>query len=222
MNSNYAIKPTPEQALGTNRTMPPARLIAALAVMVEPWRDLEDRSKVWDEMQHFWMDTDPNFLLERIAQVCASSKYSEDELEQIFWNEVRPAVGFNLWLYPAPEWSGFEIEWLKERVLKKNRKKLPKKWVHRYSNSWWMKLRMEIERLRECCRSPKTDHLCSLKIDQGWTPREGPSAGVECTGRWPAVLVQNGSSLASCLPRFLVSSRDLIRALAAPLLCRNR
>jgi hypothetical protein len=27
---NYAIKPTPEQALRTNRTMPPARLIAAL------------------------------------------------------------------------------------------------------------------------------------------------------------------------------------------------
>ena len=32
-------------------------------------------------------------------------------------------------------------------------------------------------RLR-CCCSPKTDHLCSLKIDQGWTPRERPSAGV--------------------------------------------
>jgi hypothetical protein len=31
LTSNYAIKPTPEQALGTNRTMPPARLIAALA-----------------------------------------------------------------------------------------------------------------------------------------------------------------------------------------------
>ena len=31
---------------------------------------------------------------------------------------------------------------------------------------------------RNCCCSPKTDHLCSLKIDQGWTPRERPSAGV--------------------------------------------
>ena len=30
--SNYAIKPTPEQALRTNWTMPPARLIAALDV----------------------------------------------------------------------------------------------------------------------------------------------------------------------------------------------
>ena len=32
VNSNYAIKPTPEQALRTNRTMPPARLIAALGL----------------------------------------------------------------------------------------------------------------------------------------------------------------------------------------------
>ena len=32
MKPNYAIKPTPEQALRTNRTMPPARLIAALDV----------------------------------------------------------------------------------------------------------------------------------------------------------------------------------------------
>lgn len=31
--SNYAIKPTPEQALRTNRTQSPARLIAALACM---------------------------------------------------------------------------------------------------------------------------------------------------------------------------------------------
>ena len=35
MGPNYAIKPTPEQALRTNRTMPPARLIAALALMPE-------------------------------------------------------------------------------------------------------------------------------------------------------------------------------------------
>ena len=33
MKANYAIKPTPEQALGTNRTQPPARLIAALGLL---------------------------------------------------------------------------------------------------------------------------------------------------------------------------------------------
>ena len=30
LTSNYAIKPTPELALRSNRTLPPARLIAAL------------------------------------------------------------------------------------------------------------------------------------------------------------------------------------------------
>ena len=30
LGPNYAIKPTPEQALGSNRALPPARLIAAL------------------------------------------------------------------------------------------------------------------------------------------------------------------------------------------------
>ena len=24
--------------------------------------------------------------------------------------------------------------------------------------------------LRDCCCRPKTDHLCRLKIDQGWKP----------------------------------------------------
>ena len=35
MKANYAIKPTPEQALGSNRTQPPARLIAALDLFRE-------------------------------------------------------------------------------------------------------------------------------------------------------------------------------------------
>lgn len=43
-----------------------------------------------------------------------------------------------------------------------------------------------------CCCSPKTDHLCSLKIDQGWTPRERPSAGVYFTGSWPVLMCQKG------------------------------
>jgi hypothetical protein len=33
--ANYAIKPTPEQALRSDRTLPPARLIAALAFITK-------------------------------------------------------------------------------------------------------------------------------------------------------------------------------------------
>ena len=39
LGPNYAIKPTPEQALRSNRALPPARLIAALGVYGNPIGD---------------------------------------------------------------------------------------------------------------------------------------------------------------------------------------
>ncbi len=114
--------------------------------MKHPGEDIEERSIVWDYMQNFWMDTDPGILLPEVARVCAESKYSLAELEAIFWNEVRPAVSFNMAMLPAPEWAGFELEWLKTRVLKKQRfgRPLPRKWLHPYSGSWWRKLQQAI------------------------------------------------------------------------------
>jgi hypothetical protein len=68
----------------------------------------------------FWMDTDPEQELESAARICARSKYSIAEIEQIFWNEVRPAVRFNLQSI-AGEWTGFEIGWLSQRILETHR-----------------------------------------------------------------------------------------------------
>jgi hypothetical protein len=123
--------------------------------MLHPAEDTEDRSPLWDYMQNFWMDTDPGILLPEVSRVCAESKYSLDELEAIYWNEVRPAVKFNMFMLPAPEWAGFELGWLKERVLKKQRygKPLPWKWLHPYSDSWWRKLRAGIVSLRSVERA---------------------------------------------------------------------
>ncbi len=92
------------------------------------------------------MDTDPTILLAEVARVCAESKYTIAELEAIYWNEVRPAVSFNLLMLPAPEWAGFEIEWLKARVLRKSRfgKRLPLKWLHPYATRWWRQLHTAI------------------------------------------------------------------------------
>jgi hypothetical protein len=105
------------------------------------------------------MDTDSNILFPQIVAVCVRSKYSLDELEAIFWNEVRPAVGFNLWLLPAPEWAGFETTWLASRVLKKHRygHRLPLEFLHPYSNRWWRKLRAAIDakRMHSATRSAK-------------------------------------------------------------------
>lgn len=118
----------------------------ALAGMKKPSEDLEDRARVWNYMQNFWMDTDPAILLPEVARICAESKYSLEELEAIYWNEVRPAVSFNLLMLPAPEWAGFEIEWLKQRILCKSRygKSLPIKWLSPYSAGWWRKLKTAI------------------------------------------------------------------------------
>lgn len=121
--------------------------------MDHPSDDLEHRALLWDQLQMFWMDTDPAVLLGSIADACAESKYSLAEIERIFWNEVRPAVAFNLAMLPAPEWAGFELEWLTARVLKKHRfgRRLPWKFLHPYSASWWRRLRVEIE----CRRQPQ-------------------------------------------------------------------
>jgi hypothetical protein len=71
--------------------------------MLPPDQDEQDRRPIRDELQMFWMDTDPEISLLHCAEVCARSKYSLSEIEAIFWNEVRPAVAFNLSAGPAPE-----------------------------------------------------------------------------------------------------------------------
>lgn len=114
--------------------------------MQPPAEDLEDRALIWNSMQEFWMDTDPVVSFPGIVHICAESKYTLEELEAIFWNEIRPAVAFNLLMLPAPEWAGFEIEWLKKQVLLKSRfgKTLPYKWLRPVSAYWWRKLRAGI------------------------------------------------------------------------------
>jgi len=117
--------------------------------MLAPEEDQTDRCPIWDELQVFWMDTDPGIFLESAARICAQSKYSLSEIEQIFWNEVRPALRFNLRSI-AGEWSGFETGWLSQRILSTNRfgRRLPIKYLHPSESSWWRKLRDEIERVR--------------------------------------------------------------------------
>lgn len=119
--------------------------------MLHPAEDLEDRRPIWDYMQNFWMDTDPGILLSEVARICAESKYTLSELEEIYWNEVRPAVSFNLLMLPAPEWAGFEIEWLTQRILKTHRfgRRVRLSWLRPYAQAWWRKLQAEVLAIRE-------------------------------------------------------------------------
>jgi hypothetical protein len=56
------------------------------------------------------MDTDVTLSYDFIVQRCADSKYSIDELENILFNEVLPALRFNMFILPAPEWAGFQSD----------------------------------------------------------------------------------------------------------------
>lgn len=107
--------------------------------MLPPEQDIADRQVVWDALQMFWMDTDPGIFLAGAARICKSSKYSLEEIEQIYWNEVMPAVEFNLQSI-AGEWTGFHIDFVTERVLETHRFGKP---IHPdpYAAKWWEKLR---------------------------------------------------------------------------------
>ena len=122
-------------------------------VMKPPEQDLTDRVPVWDEFHMLFMDTDVTLWHDRIVEVCIKSKYSVDELEAILFNEVLPGLRFNLWLFPAPEWRGFETEWLKQRILNKHRfgKRRPLL-GRRYTQRHWRQLRPRIEAKEASCQ----------------------------------------------------------------------
>jgi hypothetical protein len=117
--------------------------------MRPPEDDLAARVPVWDSLQMFFMDTDPALCLKQIAGACARSPYDVAELEEILFNEVLPACRFNMFSYPAPEWSGFETRWLTQRILKKHRHGRPRPFILRwYTTRWWKRLRPMITDLR--------------------------------------------------------------------------
>jgi hypothetical protein len=116
--------------------------------MFPPEKDELDRRPVWDALQTFWMDSDANLDLTRVAELCANSKYSLADVEEIYWNEVRPAVRFNL-VSLAGEWAGFDIDWLAQRIIDGHcyGKRLPRKYLHPHSSLWWHRLSSEIKRV---------------------------------------------------------------------------
>ena len=113
--------------------------------MDAPEKDIEDRTPVWDALQMLFMDTDVSLSYDHIIDICTSSKYSADDIEAILYNEVLPAVRFNLLMLPAPEWCGFEVDWLKRRILSKHRfgRRRPF-WFRAYTNSHWEKIKPRI------------------------------------------------------------------------------
>ena len=117
--------------------------------MLPPEQDQADRRPLWDALQMCWMDTDPELFLKSAAATCARSKYSLEEIEQIYWNEVWTTVHTNLWS-PVGEWAGFELDGLAKLILERNRfgRALPLRILHPDATQWWEKLAAEIARIR--------------------------------------------------------------------------
>ncbi len=126
--------------------------------MTNPELDIEDRKPIWNVMQMVWMDTDIKYEYENIANTCAKSKYSISELEAIYWNEVYPCVRSNLWILIAPEWCGYELEWLAKYIVKKNRfgQKLLKPRMRFYSFGPWEEIRLLVIKKRRKLMTKKT------------------------------------------------------------------
>lgn len=84
-----------------------------------PEVDLRGRDPVWTALSELFLDISLDASdTQRIAQVLAASSYDLDELEEILLDEVYPACRPNLFVV-AGEWVGFDPEWLRRRILRR-------------------------------------------------------------------------------------------------------
>ena len=104
--------------------------------------ELETRKPIWDAMQMVWMDTDIETEIEKIVTVCAKSDFALSELEAIYWDEVSPIVKSNMLVPVAPEWAGYDIDWLSGKIIDRlnNQKPSKRRWLSNYSERNWRKI----------------------------------------------------------------------------------
>ena len=116
--------------------------------MLPPEQDVERRRPIWDALQMLLMDTDTALERPHVARVCAESDYTMEELEEIWFAEVFPALRWNL-LDVAGEWAGIEIEALTQRILAAHRFGKRRAWLLRaHAQDEWRMLEPLIRALR--------------------------------------------------------------------------
>ncbi len=69
------------------------------------------REEVWLALSMLYLDTDIDGLLPACAQTLAASPYSREALAQLLFDEVHPALVYNL-MSAAGVWDGFDRDWL--------------------------------------------------------------------------------------------------------------
>ena len=120
--------------------------------MKKPEDDIDGRTPIWNCLQDLFMDTDVSGSYPYIVSVCSQSQYSVAEIHDILFQEVLPALRFNLYALPAPQWMGFETSWLVKRILKKHQFGQRQPWFgRRYVQDEWLKLKPLIQEARNEC-----------------------------------------------------------------------
>jgi hypothetical protein len=110
------------------------------------------REDIWISLSDLYLDTDVEPFIEPCAQLLAESAFSRDELARMLFEEVHPALVFNL-LSVAGEWGSFDREWLCGRILRQRSAWSPRVWLgrrllRRIPRTLWPRLDEIIVRLR--------------------------------------------------------------------------
>lgn len=79
--------------------------------------DIQKRLALWIAFSDLFLDTEITETSHKyIARIVKESPYSAEEVNDILWLEVFPAVCDNL-RNVAGEWAGFEEHWLSNRII---------------------------------------------------------------------------------------------------------
>ena len=79
--------------------------------------DIEKRLPVWRALSDLFLDTELDQSdLQYIANRIRESGYTRQEVQEILWDEVFPALGDNLRITTG-EWACFSDAWLQERIM---------------------------------------------------------------------------------------------------------
>jgi len=97
---------------------------------------LKTRKPLWLALSDLFLDTElQDYDCLFIANKMKESGYSLDEINTILMHEVFPVCISNLHSV-AGEWTGFNEEWLTEKITQSKPPNLIRRWMHR--RSYWM------------------------------------------------------------------------------------
>jgi hypothetical protein len=117
------------------------------------------RQPIWAAMSELYLDND-DLPFGHVAQVCAESGFSLDELETILFLEVDPVLSLNRYQVGFVS-DGFDKDWLRKRIQSESaRLVLQNAAFYRWVRGWmypWRHLRKAIIERRAMIQKPSVN-----------------------------------------------------------------